>query len=196
MSQLACLLADHMVLEGFSHIRTGISILRIPVVVARRGVDPDTSFVCLNQLVQNSVRVSLPAQTHIDDRAAEVERVVLIIRILSLISVMFVADVDDGLRDLGGLGTSALVVGDLDVDQVGVGGNAPGFCADDAGDASRGRRKLAKKEGWLADEVEEALTVFRDHICRHRRLGQEHTERHHSTPRPRNCSPVPGRPYA
>ena len=87
----------------------------------------------------------MPAQTHVDDRAAKVERVLVIIRILSLISVMFVGDVDDGLRDLGGQCAFALIVGDLHVDQVGFGGNAPSPRADDAGDASKGRRQLAKK---------------------------------------------------
>ena len=142
-----------MVFEVLSHVRTGISILCIDVVVARRGVDPNTSCICINQIAKNSVRVSLPAVTHIDDRAAEAERR-LIVRILCLISVMFFDDGSDGVRD-------------LDVDQVGIRGNAPGPRADNARDASRGRRRLAKKELWLADEVEGALTACRDHMCRH-----------------------------
>ena len=50
MSQLSYLLPDHMDLVVFSHIRTGIRIARIRVLVARRGVDPDTSVICFYQL--------------------------------------------------------------------------------------------------------------------------------------------------
>ena len=60
---------------------------------------------------------------------------------------MFVSNVDNSLRNLSGLGASTLIVSNLNVNRISVRGNALGLRADNTSDASRGRRRLAKKEG-------------------------------------------------